>query len=44
MTTSTMEPDRCFIGRDETERTSATIVTCSPSGSEAIGVSSPRRA
>lgn len=44
MTTSSSDPFLPRICRDETDFTSATIVTCSPTGSVDIGVSSPRRA
>ena len=44
MTTSRIEPLRFCIRRSLARLTSATIVTGSPTGSDEIGVSSPRRA
>ncbi len=44
ITTSSRDPFRFFIRRSLARRTSATIVTDSPTGSDEIWVSSPRRA
>ncbi len=44
MTTSSSEPLRFCMRRSLARRTSATIVTGSPIGSDEIGVSSPRLA